>query len=46
MKRIFLVLVFAVTAALITADIQAQDKKGDRVGGIRFVPDRLPTTVI
>ena len=36
MKKNLLVFVIAVTAALITADIQAQDKKGDRVGGIRF----------
>jgi len=36
MKKIYLVFVFAVIVALFTADIQAQDKEGDRVGGVRF----------
>lgn len=36
MKKNFSLIIFAVTVALTTADIQAQDKDGDRVGGIRF----------
>jgi len=36
MKKSYSVFAFAVMLALITADIQAQEKDADRVGGIRF----------
>ena len=36
MKNLFSVFVLAVILTLFTADLHAQDKGGDRVGGIRF----------
>ena len=36
MKKTNLLFVFAAVFSLITADLQAQEKKGDRVGGLRF----------
>lgn len=36
MKRTYSVFVFAVLISLFTADIQAQGKDGDRIGGFRF----------
>ncbi len=36
MKKRYLLFVFAAAFSLIIADLQAQEKKGDRVGGLRF----------